>query len=365
VFVNVYDDLYQKEEQREVEMEESAYKDIYDREKVLFKGKVEVHPRSKNAETCDCCVTGASVAIESTEPLQIPMDKIEDRYLGVAPIDSVELARRQLVSVTVALRYRDASERSKTAQFTMSAFEAGMFTTALEKAQKAPERTRLRLLWRDVWSREFTYQTPLTVKPTKTFTRIFNPIDKTRDKLCTDLCAIGLDARMVVPPQTQEEVIGHWLGRSPALIEIRHNPIRLVNVLKHEDSDQYGGHLVSYSAVYFVPDLTIPWDVYGPDVLWHGRSVRVKSVPIFGRVVNIRWEGNFERDIIMRLGQDVSLSQSLIRLKEDVEIISYPAYGCWTISPPSNPDQLTAPSREQWDCYETIARHLLESTENE
>jgi len=194
-------------------------------------------------------------------------------------------------------------------------------------------------------------------------------VDEPRDKLYADLCAIGLDARMVEPGQLQE-VDGDYGGTSLGLIEIRHRPIRLLNVLTKSYHTQYG-YEDFYRNVYLVPDSTIfPESTmfregYETPVRGYGRSVRVKSVPLFGRVVDLRWEGNFKGNLIKRLDKDVSLKESLIRLEEDITIISYPEYGCWTISPPSLSNQLTTPSREQWDCYETIARHLLESTENE
>jgi len=59
-------------------MESSKYSDIKDEEKVLFKARITINPRSKNAEVADSYITEESIAIHSSEPLQIPLDRVED-----------------------------------------------------------------------------------------------------------------------------------------------------------------------------------------------------------------------------------------------------------------------------------------------
>ena len=76
---------------------------------------------------------------------------------------------------------------------------------------------------------------------------IFNTLkgklrDKTRDEVCSRLCVIGLDARMVERGPLLEDVVGDGAGKSLGLIEIRDSPICWVNVLRHE----YGGYAGPY-----------------------------------------------------------------------------------------------------------------------
>jgi len=184
---------------------------------------------------------------------------------------------------------------------------------------------------------------------------------RTLHKVYVGLRAIGLDARKLERGRLEED-IARGSQKSLGLIEIQGRSIRLVNVLKAETS---GGSnnpgSVDYSNVYLVPD-----PVMGLQKL-KLKSVRVRSVPVVGRVVDLHWKGNFKGNHISRLGQDVSLNQTLIRLKEDIEICSHPDHGCWSIlSSRSSTGNFPwvffghpAPSREQWDCYETIASHLL------
>ena len=194
--------------------------------------------------------------------------------------------------------------------------------------------------------------------------------DKTVDKVCAGLCAIGLDARIVERGQPEENIgeEGWVLGKdekSLGLIEIRDSPIRRVNVLKIVRGKGTQSEGVVYRNVYVVPD---------PSVSSKGgymvaKSVRAKSVPLIGRVVDIRWEGGKSHSNLMRrISEDILLNRSLIRLKEDVTIRTFLEYNCWSIlssrsSVGGFPGSLfgrPAPSREQWNCYETIARHLLE-----
>ena len=196
--------------------------------------------------------------------------------------------------------------------------------------------------------------------------------DKARDKLCDDLCAMGLDAQMVERRRPEEKIIldpGSPIG----LIEIRDSPIRYVNLREHEGS-QYTN--TAYTNVYLVPDTRVPKGGY-----LQLKSARVKTKPVFGRVVDLRWEAKFikvkmiksipvhavavsvkkDSDLIKRVNEDVRLKESLIRLSEDVTIRSLEDWG-WAIST-SAVSRRSVLSREQWDCYETIAQHLLQAEE--
>lgn len=192
--------------------------------------------------------------------------------------------------------------------------------------------------------------------------------DKTRDKLCADLCAMGLDAHMLERGRPEEGVVGGSKGGSLGLIEIRAGPIRWVSVLRHTQRSggglSGGSETVTYTNVYLVSDTGI-----GRERRVEVKSIPVKSVLLFGRVIDLLWKGKLQGDLIRRLNEDLLLKQSLLRVKEDVTIRSFPDVGCWAISSRwyqadwlgRTPKKLT-PSREQWSCYETIARHLLESS---
>ena len=173
--------------------------------------------------------------------------------------------------------------------------------------------------------------------------------NKSRDNVCVYLCSIGLDARMVERGRPEER-IGE--GRSLGLIEIRGSPIRWVNLIGQVS---YSGPITGGGGdliiVYLIPDSTI-------STVGHMDFIRVKRVPALGPVVGAQWKGNTESNIISQLNQDVLLNQTLIRLEEQIRVQSHPECMCWAILISR---WRVLPSRKQWDCYETIARHLLES----
>ena len=194
------------------------------------------------------------------------------------------------------------------------------------------------------------------------------------EESCSGLRAIGLDVRTVERGRPEERITLK-LGKSTGLIEISREPIRLVNVLP-EKGGMY--RFSTYYNVYLVPAPNVRSDGYlelrstgvkgvpvlAPvvDVHWRAIFVKIRSIPLFGRVptfgqtVDDRWKGTVESNLVARMNEDILLKQSLIGLNKDVMIRSVPDWG-WAMS-----SSQCALSRELWDCYTTIARHLLESS---
>ena len=157
------------------------------------------------------------------------------------------------------------------------------------------------------------------------------------------------------------------------MIEIQGELIRWVNVtIEGSGGGPYGvgGHTI-YRNIYIIPDPNVPRKGY-----LKVKSVRVKSVPLFGRIIDLRWKAklakrvpligrvvnlcwtaNFEGDLVRHLDEDLSLKQSLIELKKDVSIRSYPEHGCWAIQ-----TKKPTPVEEPWHCFKTVACYLLESS---
>ena len=176
-----------------------------------------------------------------------------------------------------------------------------------------------------------------------------------RSSLADELRAIGLDARPAEKDRPERRVRGEgWGRRSLLLLEIRGEPIRWLNVVIRIQGQKY-----QHTNIYVIPDSSVSKEGWL-------KNVRVKTIPVFGRVVGIRWKGRMTISLKRRLEQDVSLSQTIMKLKKTIEIRSDPEYGCWTLVSFGHKFDLRnsllyqpAPSIEEWGCYKAIARHLV------
>jgi len=174
--------------------------------------------------------------------------------------------------------------------------------------------------------------------------------DKRREKVCTNLNRVGLDARLTERGIREEKAsIPRWF-RSLGLIEISKSPINFVHVVYVQT--RYGRH---YSTLYLTHDPS----VYYPSVYDKGhlkaRSKRVKERPIIGKVKDVVWEGNLGESIMQRLNEDQYLKQELVRLRHDVKIGTCPDIGSWKIEVKG---YLNKQVSDKWDVYGIIARHL-------
>ena len=163
------------------------------------------------------------------------------------------------------------------------------------------------------------------------------------------LKAIGIEAQKAKRQYDVYELDG---GDSLGSIEILEGSIRWINVKEHRGVGQFNS-LVSYHTIYGVP-----FDErYGAVPAITIQSVRVKSSPVFGRVVDMRWESDsfdVRVGLVDRLNADTLLKHPIIN-SYDVTIKSYPLRECWGLRTETG----EVPTKELWDCYQSIAQHLL------
>lgn len=182
--------------------------------------------------------------------------------------------------------------------------------------------------------------------------------DKTRDDICAALRSLGIDAQMA-----KRGLGKKWIGlrdfslgssgESLGLIDILQGPIRWVNVLKYQTHSGEG----SRGYTYYFTDYGVHDPRLGPNSLRPEIKICVKQFLLFDPVVDLRWEGDdFGLGIVDRLNSDVSIMSLIMQMSDlDVKIHAHHRHRCWIISTKTN----DAPSKELWDCYQAIARHLL------
>ena len=165
--------------------------------------------------------------------------------------------------------------------------------------------------------------------------------DKTRDKLCAGLQAIGVDARTAERGRPEEKTGAGSLG----VIDIGRSPIRWINVRVY-DAGETTVHITEYGVPdsRYLPELGI-------------QSVRVKTFPIFGPVIDVRWKGNdLGLGIVERLGSDAAIKGAIMGNGDELTIVARGDYGGWLIRRGTT----ATPLAEQWGCYQAIAERLLE-----
>jgi len=149
---------------------------------------------------------------------------------------------------------------------------------------------------------------------------------KLTDDLCRELNARGIEAT------------GFF-----NLIDIHRSPIRHVEVVEVQLPEG-----VTYYTAYIIPDSRqIPMVSF--------RSVRVRSFPIFGRVVDVRWQGDDKgTGAIGRLAADLELKAEIVSAGAEIAVSSSPP-GEWIIQHST----LNAPSAGVFSCYEKAAVDLI------
>jgi len=96
----------------------------------LFQTKVEVKPKSGDAEVTDCYVTDRYVRIELKEPLQIPLFMVEDCDVPI-PISYSVADIEKVRDSTVSLRYHDESGQRIELELTMDTWDASVLRNTL------------------------------------------------------------------------------------------------------------------------------------------------------------------------------------------------------------------------------------------
>ena len=169
--------------------------------------------------------------------------------------------------------------------------------------------------------------------------------DHGRDKMCAHLRAIGIQAQMSERGRPEEKIT-HW-GKSLGIIDIQDTLIRWVDIRRDNDPDNDRTWWIEYG----VPDSRITAGFYKVEI----KIKRIKRVPIVVKVVDLKWEGkDFGLGLIERLSDDISLNKKTMAAHH-LEITAYPEHSCWILEVGDVP----APAKQEWDCYRSIASHLL------
>ena len=178
--------------------------------------------------------------------------------------------------------------------------------------------------------------------------------DKSRDKICAGLQSLGVDAQMAVQGRPEEDSGEGSLG----IIDIADGPIRWVNVRRVTTSG--GGYMDGGDSVtHYHTDYGIQVGYPTPNVTI--KSVGRKTFPLLGKVIDAPWmaegsdpDAGVVADVLQRLREDATVREAIMATR-DVKITGYSSF--WVISTQTR----EVPTRQAWECYQAIARHLIEA----
>jgi len=253
------------------------------KERLVFKGKAEINPGSKDAEVADCYVTEGDLVVASTKPLRIPLQSLEDCYTSM-PVVEYRSGQVQVGPSSVRLRYRDASGHKRIAEFQMHIGDAGSLESILSEARRridikhvlcpncrvangdwgycencgsdlingaAPERPLQGFLKP---LRHYRFGAAIEADEATRSRGFFDVLrdifrDHARDDICRGPRSFGIDAQMAPRGRAEEDIGEGSLG----VIDIPEGPIRWVNVRKIVTG---GGRssTTDYYTDYGVPD---------------------------------------------------------------------------------------------------------------
>ena len=173
--------------------------------------------------------------------------------------------------------------------------------------------------------------------------------EQTLDRLRESLVGIGVDAEVYARGRPEETFIGKWPFRSLGIVSVFSGPISWVNVLRrsHEGGT---GYLLQYG-VRDKRDL--------PAV--HIETVRVKAFPVFGQVVDVRWDGDDSGlGVADRLKGDGSISHCVANKNWNFTIQTPSRRRCWVVSERKVVRRVDF-GADKWECVRAIARILLDT----
>ena len=174
--------------------------------------------------------------------------------------------------------------------------------------------------------------------------------DKTRDELAWNLANFaGVKAHMSDRGRLEEKVENSWYQRSLGVIDIADGPIKWINILKKDRSDK------SPPKWWIV--MGIPNSFEGSSISKIKiKTVRKKSFPLFGKVVDVNWEGDDSvSGLINTLSQDTDIKE-LSKKIGNLEIKSQSEeFQGWTLTS----DRRFAPTNQDWAAIETVANYIL------
>ena len=139
--------------------------------------------------------------------------------------------------------------------------------------------------------------------------------DKSRDNLANTLIKLGIKAEMAERGMEQEKIGDEWYTRRQGIINIQDQPIKWINICKKDRSKDSPP---AWKYIFIVPDERL---ASGKDKI-KIKTIRKKSFPIFGKVIDTIWKGNDSSGLAHTLSNDKEI-KSLAKTIGDIHLLSF------------------------------------------
>jgi len=184
------------------------------------------------------------------------------------------------------------------------------------------------------------------------------PRDRARDTLTRDLTDLGVKAKMGERGREEERMRSgsKWLFQgSLGVVDIEDGPVKWINLVRLKRRDKNGPPV--YRVVFGIPDNNLP-EEHHPLKL---STVRKKSFPLFGKVVDVDWKGDVTLSPLVTDFSNDALVDHVVKDVGNLQVRTHPGrFRGFTVEV----DRKFRPTREHWEAIHKIAEYLLASTRN-
>lgn len=175
--------------------------------------------------------------------------------------------------------------------------------------------------------------------------------DKSRDELARDLNSLGVRAELAERGRVEEKIENAWYQRSLGIIDVPEGLVRWINILKR-DASKNSPPL--WWVVLCIPDNRPVPHYRAVDI----KTVRKKSFPLFGRVVDVIWKGDDHHTGLAEVFSSDETVKDLAKRIGNLIIHSYDKeFQGWTLQV----DRRFEPTNQDWTTIQKIANYILSS----
>jgi len=175
--------------------------------------------------------------------------------------------------------------------------------------------------------------------------------DKSRDKLAQNLNSLGIRADLAERGLAEEKIENSWYQRSLGIIDISEGLVRWINILK-KDASKNSPPL--WWVILCIPDEKPLSNHKAVDI----RTIRKKSFPLFGKVVDVTWKGNDHHTGLVEVLSNDEAVKNLAKRIGNLTVHSYAKeFQGWTLQV----DRRFEPTNQDWAAIQKIADYILSS----